>query len=1811
MRRVLSVALFALSLASFANAQNKNPIPEQRLVYSKGIDFFGADLTNLFDTTLEACERACLSDRQCTAFTFNQKSNACFPKSGVSEKQTYEGALSAEVYRANNNILSTAETRVNDLAFLRQSDRDAARAQADKLGRLHPGGQWTVQVLLDAVRDRRADKNLRSAMHWQGAATAQSDASDMWAEYARLAMEVKGKNSSDTRKLTQRALNAASNAYLRAPNDAAKVSALQIMARALEKQKRGRDMIPALRLAESIQPRDDITVALDKAIAKYGFRITEHRVDKDAAAPRICAEFSEALVKTGVDYAPFVKLPSQNLVVQADGRQICIDGVEHGARYQVTFRSGLPAESGESLVKDTALTLYVGDRKAAARFPGRTYVLPKAADAAIPLETVNLDEVNLLLRRVSDRNVLRTMQEDMFGRPLSQYEDEVFKRNIGEQIWSGKGVVENELNRDMTTRLPMGELIKDLPAGLYALTARVPGVDIYDDAGATQWFILSDLGLSTLKGADGIHAFVRGLSDANAKQGIEVSLLSRSNRVLGKAMTDANGYARFPTGLARGTGGAAPALILAKQGEDDLAFMSLTEPAFDLSDRGVEGRAPAGPIDLFLTTDRGAYRAGETIYATALARDGTAAALNDVPITAILTRPDGVEYTRKLSSDDSAGGHVFALPLGNTVPRGTWTLDMKADPDAAPLSSQKLLVEDFLPERIDFDLALPDTPIRAGDTPPLKINARYLFGSPGADLPIEGSVRLSAIRELEGFKGYRFGRYDEPVNPRTRFLSGAGRTDAKGEATVAIEMPEMSGAAVPLELRATIRVSEGSGRPVERQITKSLAPNGPMIGIKKMFDDVVPQGTEASLQIIAIDADLKPALMQVRWTMNRVETRYQWYQLYGNWDWEPITTRKRVASEVVNLSDAVLTISAPVDWGRYEVIVERLDGTYIASSTDFYAGWYAPADTSNTPDTLELSLDKPDYKMGDTATLRLVPRFAGTALVTVMSNRVIHMETVEVAEGENLIPLTVTDEWGAGAYVTANVIRPMDVAAGQNPARALGLSYAKIDPDAKQLTVSIDAPEAIQPRGSLDVALQVGGMNEGETAYVTLAAVDLGILNLTAFDSPDPSKHYFGQRRLGMEIRDVYGRLIDGMNGAMGQVRSGGDAASRLRLQSPPPTQELVAYFSGPIEVGADGKATASFDIPAFNGTVRLMAVAWSNTGVGQAEADVLVRDPVVVTASLPRFLAPGDRSNMLLEIVHATGPSGRMGLDVSALGIALDAALIPSGLTLGDQEKQRLTVPISASIVGNHVLRVALTTPDGKQLIQTLTLPVRANDPEVSEVRQVSIAAGETFTLDDAVFADFKGGTGSAILAAGPLAKLNAPGLLQALDRYPYGCTEQITSRALPLLYFDEVARAMGLDERQTVQKRVDQAIAQVLTRQSSNGAFGLWRADSGEFWLDAYVSDFLSRAKSQGYEVPALAFRIAMDNLRNRINYAPDFEEGGEDIAYSLMVLAREGAASMGDLRYYADVKAEAFTTPLAAAQLAAALASYGDQTRADAMFARAARLMIPRMGEEARVWRSDFGSNLRDAAGLLTLAVEAGSATVDTSVLSDHIARAGRSLSTQEASWALLAAHALVENPNASGLSVNGAPNAGPLIKRFETGAAPLAISNTSSNAMDITLSTFGIPEIAPEEGGYGYKITREYFNMEGEAVTDLSLRTGDRLVTVLTVLPFEDGASRLMINDPLPAGLEIDTPNLIRGGDIRTLDWLKPARTQHSEFRSDRFLAAVDANGRDALRLAYIVRAVSPGDYHHPAASVEDMYRPQYRARSNTGRMVVSE
>ncbi|WP_265414946.1 alpha-2-macroglobulin family protein [Oceanisphaera profunda] len=857
------------------------------------------------------------------------------------------------------------------------------------------------------------------------------------------------------------------------------------------------------------------------------------------------------------------------------------------------------------------------------------------------------------------------------------------------------------------------------------------------------------------------------------------------------------------------------------------------------------------------------------------------------------------------------------------------------------------------------------------------------------------------------------------------------------------------------------------------------------------------------------------------------------------------------------------------------------------------------------------------------AQLRIVPRAAGTALVYVLSNRLVTMKVVKVAEGENTIKLDVTDDWGTGVYVSASVLRPMDVAAGRNPARALGLAHASIAPGKKALTAAVEVAAEVAPRSPMEIAVKVDGIARGETAYATIAAVDVGILNITAFTAPDPKGHYFGQRKLGVGMRDLYGRLIDGLSGAAGTVRSGGDAAAQARMQAPPPTEELVAYFTGPVTVDKDGYARTTFDMSSFNGTVKVMAVVWSNTAVGQADAEVLVRDPVVVTASIPRFMSPNDESRMLLEVVHATGPAGKMGLKLSAEGLTLGE--VPNEFALAKGAKATFSVPITAGAEGLQSVFVSLTTPDGKQLTKELVIPVHNGDPEISRTQRLELAAGESFTLDQTAFADFAPGSGLATLSVGPIARLDVPGLLASLDRYPYGCTEQVTSRALPLLYFDQVAKAMQLKGAEDLPSRISKAVGEVLTNQSSEGGFGLWGPSSGDFWLDAYVTDFLSRAKAQGHGVPDVAFRSALDNLRNRVNYTADFDEGGEALAYALMVLAREGAATIGDLRYYADVKGDAFATPIAQAQLAAALASYGDQKRADTMFNKAgARVAAYKSLTEAQIYREDYGSRRRDVAAVLTLATEAKSKALDAEVLALSLRPDGRSLSTQEASWTLLAANALIEQPGNDGITLNGKPVEGPLVRVLKADAThtdgakadsvkALTVSNGSNKPTTLTLTTYGVPRVPESATGNGYAITRSYYQMDGVPVDlDSGVKAGDRMVVVLEVVPFGKAQARLMLADPLPAGFEIDNPNLLRGGEVGGLDWLKVQEdAQHSEFRQDRFISQVDWEGSNTLRLAYVVRAVSPGQFHHPAASVEDMYRPDYRAQTDAGRVTISE
>jgi len=701
------------------------------------------------------------------------------------------------------------------------------------------------------------------------------------------------------------------------------------------------------------------------------------------------------------------------------------------------------------------------------------------------------------------------------------------------------------------------------------------------------------------------------------------------------------------------------------------------------------------------------------------------------------------------------------------------------------------------------------------------------------------------------------------------------------------------------------------------------------------------------------------------------------------------------------------------------------------------------------------------------------------------------------------------------------------------------------------------------------------------------------------------------------EIRDLYGQLIDGMQGTRGQIRTGGDGAA-AELQGSPPTQKPLALYSGIVTVGANGTAEVSFDIPEFAGTARIMAVGWTATKVGRANTDVTVRDPVVLTATLPRFLLSGDRGTMNLDLDNVEGAAGDYVISVKTSGPVKLTGNPATTMRLAAKQRSTVALAIDAAGgAGQAALDVDIKGPNGLTLARHYALDVKAATQILARRSVRTLAKGESLTLTSDMFSDLVQGTGGVQLSVGLSTALDAATILKALDRYPFGCSEQITSRAMPLLYVNDLAAENHLAMDMAVDQRIKDAIDRLLARQGSNGSFGLWSAGGDDAWLDAYVTDFLTRAREKGFAVPDILFRTALDRIRNSVVNADEPEkDGGRDLAYGLYVLAKNGTAPIGDLRYLADTKLNNIATPIAKAQLAAALALVGDRARAERVYAAAVNSLAPKPALE--FGRMDYGSSLRDAAALVSLASE-GSAPKATLSLAVERVEAARGLtpytSTQENAWLVLASRALAKEANSLAVTVNGEVAKNAVYRNYrsaDVAAKPITITNSGETPVQAVVSVTGAPVTPEPAASNGFKIERNFFTLDGKAADPSKAKQNDRFAVVLKVTEAKPEFGRIMVVDYLPAGLEIDNPKLVSSGDSGTLDWIEDGEEpENTEFRDDRFSAAIEREAKDdaVFTVAYIVRAVSPGKYVLPQAYVEDMYNPSRYGRTGTGTVEV--
>jgi len=1623
------------------------------------------------------------------------------------------------------------------------------------------------------------------------------------------------------------AMASAYNAYLKSTDPVERGVALFVIGRDYDRHDKQKEALAAFEAGLDFTQSPAVAERAEQLRRLVAFRVTKVDVQAEAEWGRACLKFNEAISrKTDISYGTFVRSePPLDGIVTARDDTMCLDGMKHGGTYKVEVLAGLPSAAGERLRETFTTRVVIPDRKPQLRFSGTGYVLPKQETAGLPLTTVNVDKVKLRLLRINERNLVPSIDAERLTMSFSTYEIDEIANRAGSLVWEGEMAITGERNRPVTTAIPLKDVLREKGPGVYLAVAERTDLtqDQYAEP-ATNWVLVSDLGLAAYKGTDGLAVDIRSLADGKPMSGVAVRLYARNNGELAAATSDAGGIARIAGGLLRGSGGDEPFVVTAHGPSDDFNFLEIGRPAFDLSDRGVSGRPQPGPVDAFLYTDRGIYRPGDTVELVALVRDDKADSMSGLPVGLRLLRPDGIEVEKRQLTGDRLGGYRESFALPRDARFGAWRVELRLDPKAPPIGSAEFRVEDFVPPQLKVAIAAADGPIRPGEAFPVDVDARYYYGAPGAGLAMEADAVLALDETpFPTHPGFRFGLVDEEFTGDRRDIE-APATDENGKARLSVMLNDLPDLTRPLAATIRVGVFEPSGRAVYETVSRPIRQRPMAIGLRSPAgDEAVPEGAEAKLEVIAVDPQGGPiAVSGLRFELLRETWEYRWYSVNGVWRHKSHIRSQPIDTGAIDVpADAPANLARQLPAGRYRWEVTD-PATGAQSSLRFRVGWRVEAELPDVPDKLEAALDKPSYRPGDTAKLFIKAPFAGLAELAIASDRVLSLRALNLPADGATIDVPVDASWGSGVYALVSAYRPPDAAGPQQrgPGRAVGVAWLGIDASTRTLALALAAPDVVRPRRSAEIPVKVAGLAAGEEAYVTLAAVDEAVLKLTEFDSPAPEKYYFGKRQLGVELRDLYGRLIDPRANAVGVLRTGGDSfAKRSVAGLPDKSSKVIALFSGIVRLDGDGAARIPFDIPDFQGQLRLMAAAFSAHKLGSATASMTVRDPVVTTVSLPRFLAPGDAARIGVTINNLEGEAGDYHLTLSARGPAQFKASASRTIKLAPGGNLNDGYVLSASAPGNAALRLELSGPGDLKIVRDFTIGVRP--AQAYQLRRFvgRLPPGESVTLDDGAADEFLPGTAEALLSVSPRPEWDVPGLLRTLERYAYGCLEQTTSRALPLLYVEEVAHLWRADPGTATAETLDRAIGHIVELQRSDGSFGVW-SDTGDTvpWLDAYAADFLMRAKEHGRNVPDFAIKAAVSWLHDYVRQ--DHTEIGDlpAVAYAHYVLARAKSDDLAELRYFYETQMARLPTQLAKAQTAAALAQYGDTTRAAAAYDAA---LVPGPPRPAGIRYVDYGSELRDSAAVLSfVAANPGNQARLTAVIdriAERFSRAART-STQEQAWLLMAAKAAAK-AGGGAMTVatgNDAPQSrgDPLYLRrlLGSGAPPTAITNRGDTPAWRAVSITGVPAADLPAESKGYNVSRDIFRPDGTPADLSKVRQTDLFVVLIKGTRSDASQSaQTLVVDLLPAGFEIEMATVSKGRATSDYSWL-PELTDatYTEQRDDRFIAALDLkNGTRDFTLAYVVRAVTPGEFKYPALVAEDMYEPETTGRTAIGKLTV--
>ena len=1322
---------------------------------------------------------------------------------------------------------------------------------------------------------------------------------------------------------------------------------------------------------------------------------------------------------------------------------------------------------------------------------------------------------------------------------------------------------------------------------------------------------------------------VSNILDTNPVGKAQVTVYNFQLQPIGKGETNGEGFIEISS---KGT----PFIVVA-EAEKQKAYVRVVDGEEQSVSRfDVGGKEIQKGLKGFIYGERGVWRPGDTLHISFILEDREKRRPDKHPVALEIYNPKGQFYTKMISTQGMNGFYTFDVPTQAGDPTGLWNAYIKV---GGTTFHKGLRIETIKPNRLKINLTLPKILQSTDKNVTVPLASAWLTGATASKLKAKVEMSLSKVNTQ--FKNYGQYIFNDPATDFTTIKTDVfdGILNAEGKAGVTLKVPAATNAPGMLNATFTTRVFEPGG---DASIYTQSIPFSPFvsyvgINLNQPKGKYIETDKDHVFDVVTVNSQGQP--------VNRSNLEYKIYRISWSWWWENSdesfgtyinnSSITPVASGKLQTSGGKTTFKFRVDypsWGRYLVYVKDKDSGHATGGT-IYVDWPESRGRSNKTDPsgikmLTFSLDKESYEIGETATAIIPAAAGGRALVSIENgSSVLHREWIEVTnEGDTKYTFEITPEMAPNVYLHISLLQPHAQTINDLPIRMYGIAPVFVTNRQTVLQPQIQMPEVLRPETDFNVTVSE---KSGKPMTYTLAIVDDGLLDLTNFKTPDPWNEFYSREALGIRTWDMYDNVLGASAGAYSSLFSVGGDATLKPADAKANRFKPVVKFIGPFYLEKGRQQTHTLKLPMYVGSVRAMVVAGQDGAYGNAEKTAFVRTPLMLLSTLPRVLSIQEEITVPVNVfaMEKQVKNVTVSLQASGGGVQIEGSHQQS-LTFNRPGDQLVFFTLkTGNKTGKATIKLT-ASGGGQQTKETIEIEVRNPNPIVTLRSSEWIETGQNKELS------YQLGSLSANnqikLEVSRIPSVDISRRFDFLYNYQHHCTEQLTSKALPLLFIAQF-KTIDTREAEKIKANVQEAIRQIYARQLPNGGFVYWPGNAvADEWISSYTGMFLTLAQEKGYAVHANVLnkwkrfqRAAAQNWRMP-QEANNWQQWQSELqqAFRLYTLALAGAPEYGAMNR---MKEQPGLSIQAKWRLAAAYALTGKMKPAEELVYNAETTVIPYSS-----MNQIYGSSDRDEAMILEtllLMNRERDALQQAKVVSKNLSQENW-FSTQSTAFALMAMGRLAEKLSGSldfTWTWNGkqqpAVKSAKAVFEKEISTSPksgtVAVKNQGKGALSVDLITRTqllndtLPAISDN-----LRMDIRYASMDGKPMSVNDIRQGTDFTAIASISNTSGTTdyTNLALTHIIPSGWEVYNERM-------TVPEAEPQETTDSsgnvsgqytyqDIRDDRVLTYFNLRRGETKIFTIRLQATYAGNFILPAVQCEAMYDVNVQARSKAGRTTVS-